>query len=196
MGYESERGNPSTDQCSVSRAGAQQKLGLLFDGYYLKLIVGNAVDSAWFARSGRDVGKSFPYDQERQKMRDTGPIPSGDYWILPKQVAQPKFSSDSWGRYRITIHQRPTTEAYGRGGFFIHGGATFGSAGCIDLAKGMDLFINKLAEFFHFEDECVGTFGTDIPQIVCVFKPFDTDGFIPLTVSYATSVASYPPFFG
>ena len=38
----------------------------------------------------------------------------------------------AWGNYRITIHPFTTTETYGRGGFFIHGGDQLGSAGCID----------------------------------------------------------------
>lgn len=194
MGYESERGDPATDQCSVNQAGKDLKLSLLFDGYYLKLTIGNSVDSAWFARSGRIDNGNFLYDLERQKLKDTGPIPAGEYWILPKQLTQPMVASDSWGRYRITIHQRPTTDAFGRGGFFIHGGSTFGSAGCVDLAKGMDLFINKVAEFYKLENQCIGA--TAHPAIVCVFRPFQTEGYIPLTVSYAAPSVGYPPFFG
>ena len=41
------------------------------------------------------------------------------------------------GSHRITIHPYDDTATYGRGGFFIHGGAEAGSAGCIDLTSRM-----------------------------------------------------------
>jgi hypothetical protein len=195
MGYESERGDPTTDQCSVNRGGKTLNLSLLFDGYYLKLSVGNSVEAAWFARSGRFENGVFPYDAERQKLKDTGPIPAGEYWILPKQLAQPFMQSDAWGRYRITIHQRPTTDCFGRGGFFIHGGTTFGSAGCVDLAKGMDLFVDKLGEFYKRTTECVTPAGPH-PYVMCVTRAFETEGYLPLTVNYAAPSVGYPPYFG
>ena len=40
----------------------------------------------------------------------------------------------------MTVHPRPTTTTHGRGGFFIHGGENWGSAGCIDLTYGMASF--------------------------------------------------------
>ena len=52
--------------------------------------------------------------------------------------------ANAWGRYRISIHPFTTTETFGRGGFFIHGGATPGSAGCIDLTNHMDRFVADL----------------------------------------------------
>jgi hypothetical protein len=195
MGYESERGDPTVDQCSINRAGKTLKLSLLFDGYYLKLSFGDVVEAAWFGRSGRLENGAFAYDGGRQMLKDIGPIPAGEYWILPKQLSQPVMASDAWGRYRITIHQRPTTNAFGRGGFFIHGGTTFGSAGCVDLAKGMDLFVNKLAEFYPLKTECFSSVGHPAPPI-CVLRPFDTENYIPLTVAYASASVGYPPFFG
>lgn len=94
------------------------------------------------------VDKFFDYTVERQKWPNIGPIPEGAYWIQNFEITSPKmpFSEGAWGKYRVTIHPFIQTVTYGRGGFFIHGGATFGSAGCIDLAYGMDNFVAKLRE--------------------------------------------------
>jgi type VI secretion system (T6SS) effector TldE1-like protein len=144
MSYELERGVPETDQCATQGS----PVTLLFDGYYLKLLISGKVDAAWHARSGIPKDDWFYYAKEQQRKADVGPIPEGDYWIRPDQVAPVGFARDSWGNYRITIHYFPKTETFGRGGFFIHGGKTFGSRGCIDLAQYMDMFINKLRELF------------------------------------------------
>jgi hypothetical protein len=48
--------------------------------------------------------------------------------------------SVAWGDYRIWLEPMPGTDTLGRGGFSIHGGASFGSAGCVDLAGGMNSF--------------------------------------------------------
>ncbi|MEZ5601109.1 MAG: DUF2778 domain-containing protein [Candidatus Competibacteraceae bacterium] len=76
-----------------------------------------------------------------------GPIPQGIYWIRPDELDDNWLNcrlsdrfANAWGRYRISIHPF-TTETFGRGGFFIHGGATPGSAGCIDLTNHMDRFV-------------------------------------------------------
>ena len=50
------------------------------------------------------------------------------------------WNEAAWGEQRITIHPRHQTATLGRGGFFIHGGTTWGSAGCIDLTYGMASF--------------------------------------------------------
>lgn len=55
-------------------------------------------------------------------------------------------SRQAWGNYRLTIHPYPGTVTHARGGFFIHGGATPGSAGCIDLTMYMDHFVEKLIQ--------------------------------------------------
>ena len=43
----------------------------------------------------------------------------------------------SWGSYSWPLHPDPGTQTYGRSKFNIHGGTSWGSAGCIDL-KGND----------------------------------------------------------
>jgi hypothetical protein len=54
-------------------------------------------------------------------------------------------SGSSWGTHRITIHPDAGAATFGRGGFFIHGGSTPGSAGCIDLTSNAAAFAEALA---------------------------------------------------
>lgn len=160
--YAAERGSPGYPACG------QSLLHLLFDGTYLH-IAGTPHGRIFPAVSGRPVesGK-FSYAKERQAISDVGPIPEGDYWIQPSQlqenawyrVRNPRFA---WGDYWITIHPYPSTKTYGRGGFFIHGGANPGSAGCIDLTIHMDQFVQMLKDALHGLPAC----------------------FIPLSVRYA-----------
>jgi len=160
-------------------------LKLLFDGWYLKLLVGDAVDSAQHARSGLPIGDEFDYGRPRQAESDEGPVPEGEYWIMPSQLATPRMASpDSWGNYRITIHPFPDTATSGRGGFFIHGGIKFGSKGCIDLAGFMNNFVRRL-------NQLLPPMQLNVPQPV-VLKP---TCYIPLTVKYGTTRVPMPPWF-
>jgi hypothetical protein len=148
--YSKERGQPATGVCRQPQAS----YWLVFDGSHLRLQFGSRVIQRWEARSGGKLRKkSFDYSVESQKRVSLGPIPAGEYWIDPGELAtQPgqyefwrkEWPIEGWGRYRITIHTRPSTETYGRGGFFIHGGAAWGSAGCIDLTWGMESFASRL----------------------------------------------------
>ena len=42
-----------------------------------------------------------------------------------------------WGDWRVPLHPSAGTNAFGRGGFFLHGGMFPGSAGCIDAGGGL-----------------------------------------------------------
>ena len=161
--YVGERTNPKYPVCARS-----QKLQLVFNGEILfsRSGVGGIVFNAV---SGRPNEKgSFDYSIERQKISGVGAIPEGEYWIQPSElqenawyrVRNPRFA---WGEYWITIHPYPTTQTYGRGGFFIHGGDTPGSAGCIDLTNKMNDFVTALKKVLARTDNC----------------------FVPLTVKYA-----------
>lgn len=103
------------------------------------------------AASGKLLNGQFDYSKERQKIPNQGPIPEGNYWINPAELDDntwnPFVSYDSWGNFRITIHPFTNTETFGRGGFFIHGGSTAGSAGCIDLIGSMDAFASFLKQY-------------------------------------------------
>ncbi|HMO84121.1 MAG TPA: DUF2778 domain-containing protein [Lacipirellulaceae bacterium] len=133
--YASERGEPTRPACTVH---------LTFHGQQLSVQGASTVNYPAF--SGTPVDGEFDNSPERQKVRNEGPIPAGRYWIDPEELDDNwhyrwhKKAWESWGRYRITLHPYTDTETYGRGGFFIHGGKTPGSAGCIDLTSEMDKF--------------------------------------------------------
>jgi hypothetical protein len=40
-----------------------------------------------------------------------------------------------WGHKRVELHPDSSTQTYGRGNFFIHGGWSPGSGGCITLCE-------------------------------------------------------------
>jgi hypothetical protein len=121
---------------------------LTFDGSNLDTSSGQA----WAAVSGRpDASGGFDYSPARQRQQDLGPIPAGTYWLDPEQLVNLserwlyswRYES-AWGTHRITIHPFGSTRTFGRGGFFIHGGTSPGSAGCIDLTTGMASFARTL----------------------------------------------------
>jgi hypothetical protein len=147
--YIAERGNSTLADADVE---------LHFDGTTLSMTGSRSL--SWPAVSGRSVGDDrFDYSPGRQQLSREGPIPEGDYWIDPSQLAQlsgrvstgiADWWSDgaysrAWGTHRITIHPFDATQTYGRGGFFIHGGAERGSAGCIDLTSSMPDFARAIA---------------------------------------------------
>jgi len=141
--YIAERGSSDLADCNVA---------LDFDGTRLRMhgaVHTGRVDTpslSFAAVSGRpDKDGKFDYSGARQRQRSMGPIPEGSYWLDPDQMQdlwyRNLFSEDTgWGTHRITIHPFDSTVTFGRGGFFIHGGATPGSAGCIDLTHRMESF--------------------------------------------------------
>jgi hypothetical protein len=111
------------------------------------------------AVSGRFVRGRFDYSPESQRLSHQGPIPEGEYWIQPSELqdnAWFRFKNPraAWGDHWITIHPFPTTNTHGRGGFFIHGGASPGSAGCIDLSINMNKFIEALKRELGGRPKC------------------------------------------
>ncbi|HKU98725.1 MAG TPA: tlde1 domain-containing protein [Vineibacter sp.] len=185
MSYEWEKGDPATEQCACMSGTCTGKLVKLhFDGWYLRTFVGETVDSAQHARSGLPVGDEFDYSAARQQAADAGPIPEGNYWIVPSDLGSPRAFSAGWGHYRITIRHYPNTATHGRGGFFVHGGSKFGSKGCIDLAGFMDTFVRRL-------NELVPAKVLNVPQRVVV-KP---TCYVPLVVKYSSPRADMPPWF-
>ena len=92
---------------------------------------------------------TFDYSAERQKMKNEGPTPEGAYWIEVNERRSAKTSKYShillrrgWGDFSWSLHAEESTQTYGRGGFFIHGGLNWGSAGCIDIKEG-DVKLNE-----------------------------------------------------
>jgi hypothetical protein len=139
--YAGERYEPKVPAC------ARSGVTLRFTGKSL-LLEGGGVSKSYPAVSGKKGAGGFDYSAERQAVSNAGPIPEGRYWINPKELwerAIYKFwMEDAWGDYRITIHPYPDTKTHKRGGFFIHGGKTPGSAGCVDLTKNIDRFVDDL----------------------------------------------------
>lgn len=105
----------------------------------------------------------FDYSKERQKKKNEGPIPEGGWWfdICEQNDASNTFGRhryvpfgyNSWGDYDWPLHPDDGTETYGRGGFTIHGGKEWGSAGCIDL-KGNDSALAAFLKDVKKEDCC------------------------------------------
>lgn len=82
-----------------------------------------------------------------QDQRDRGPIPEGEYYVVPSEVQtslRHGFNPSAWGRYRVLLH--PTAATYRRrvvlgrgGGFYLHEDANRnGTAGCIGLLSAAD----------------------------------------------------------
>lgn len=150
---------------------------LEFDGVTLQAVntnTGSVVDS-WAAISGRPGSQSESFSN----IPDTGPIPSGSWSIttssiinmddlsLWRQVASetglvsPRGGVSSWGNTFVRIEAADGTETYGRSGFYLHGGAHAGSAGCIDLVGGNDAFFEFIKNYDGQIDLVVDYFGNE-----------------------------------
>ena len=83
-------------------------------------------------------------------IKSTGPIPRGTYSLLSAELSDPNFLVDllrlganlpsglsDWGDWRAPLSPMAGTNTYGRSGFFLHGGLFPGSAGCIDVGRGL-----------------------------------------------------------
>lgn len=136
-----------------------QKLFLLFNGRYLmssdgKLLLdaisGQAVSESQtinkttkWGEVEKTVERVFDYSYSRQGLANEGGIPTGLYYIETKEERSIRTSplshglrSPSWGTYSWTLHPDEDTDTRHRSGFFIHGGSSFNTKGCIDLQRG------------------------------------------------------------
>lgn len=124
---------------------------LRFDGTSVELTHAGQRMKRWSAVSGKPGFQTV----EHQGSKDIGPLPEGA-WL----ARQAKFeridlygsfvgftgrgtwpgSTPSWGRFRIWLEPVGETKTFDRSGFSIHGGATPGSAGCIDLTSNVEDF--------------------------------------------------------
>jgi hypothetical protein len=153
--YTEERYAPKVPVCMKSR------IGLVFDGSFLRA-TGTKTALVFPAVSGKRSEKGeFDYSADRQKIAYKGPIPVGEYWVQPSQMWENNWFKSlartprsAWGNFRLTIHPYPGTQTHGRGGFFIHGGAVPGSAGCIDLTVNIDKFVEQLTKELEGLPEC------------------------------------------
>ncbi len=123
------------------------------------LTMTGSVTRVYAAASGQPGMRGvFDYSPERQREKNIGPIPAGRYWVTPVQMWTNRWynvaSRSSWGKHRLTIHVMPGTRTHGRGGFFIHGGARSGSAGCINLNARMDEFVRDVLGATQASRDC------------------------------------------
>jgi Protein of unknown function (DUF2778) len=149
--YSHEVGDPQVPRCG--------NLALSFNGYMLKLS-GGQIDKSYGAISGVPGPKHLEQDRYRhmQNQADLGPIPEGKYWIRLDEIQSNTLgirrNRGAWGNYWVTIHVFPGTKTFNRGGFFIHGGTTPGSIGCIDLTTEMDVFVKDLRQAADGKTNC------------------------------------------
>ena len=94
---------------------------------------GNALKLAG-NKTWEQIGKMV--EDEFQKIGDNHNFNSG---TIQDQCA--------WGNYRLPITKKGGTETFGRGGFFLHGGAFAGSIGCIDLVDRIDDFVQYYRQY-------------------------------------------------
>ena len=129
------------------------KAKLLFDGSSLKWEEGGAVVKEWPAMSGKQGFQSSKYTS----IPNAGPIPEGKWHVRQENHQSADFIDhalgsvmvgkwrggySSWGNDRIQLEPDKKTDTKGRTNLFIHGGASLGSRGCLDLAGGMSNFMN------------------------------------------------------
>ncbi len=143
-----------------------------FNGSQLVLYGKDGSMRSYAAVSGRvdSLGRTQP---GLVSMRNVGPIPEGRYSFNPQSIqnwnsltgANQAASTLSpvaqglglgkygawpggtyaWGTQRVPLTPAAGTDTLGRDNFFIHGGASPGSAGCIDLCHQAGDFFNAVA---------------------------------------------------
>ena len=141
-------------------------LALVFDrelGYVFLCRNTGELDFAIRATSGAPGCINDPGCEHAQEV---GPIPAGEYFFELNELSDPFIVHDwvrnllgDWGDFRVPLHPLFETD---RSGFFLHGGRTDGSLGCVDVGGGVT-GDRSTREFLDFLDT-------------------DPDGRIPLTV--------------
>lgn len=157
------RNSPSRQVQLPEHPPNPEDFDLRFDGSELTWYAPESADPAtgarpileqWKAYSGRP-GYNAPQYQSRKRV---GPIPEGFYRVRRRDLqryADTRVAdrvkgtiglgswpggTRAWGAWRVWLEPIEGTATLGRDGFSIHGGADFGSAGCIDLSIGIDSF--------------------------------------------------------
>ena len=154
-------------QCALE-AENQQFLNpsLSFDGKELAILDDGNLVKSWKALSGR---RKMQCKTNTDKI--SGPIPEGQWLVKQSNLQEYKNlpisdkilsnvtdllkaatdngphvgawsgGRSSWGPARIWLEPAQGTNTLDRTGITIHGGDSYGSAGCIDLAPNMDNFV-------------------------------------------------------
>ena len=139
---------------------------LLFDGNKLTWYRNDKPLKSWKAMSGN---KEYQ-DKKYTATKNVGPLPEGvwnvnqdkyqnyddqEFWEKPFNYTryigfnkgQWSGGKPAWGHHRVWLEPDKDTDSQGRTDLSIHGGWTFGSAGCIDLADGMDDFAEMYRKY-------------------------------------------------
>ena len=134
-------------------------LQLTFTGKNLVMSGSSIKEFAYPAASGDATHKTIPvgdYWINSDEIHEITPLTdaSAKVLVVGKMLLKGKIvgyskvddaHSAAWGAYRIPIYQTAAQEdATGRNNMFIHGGTSYGSAGCIDLQHWMDAFVSNL----------------------------------------------------
>jgi RHS repeat-associated protein len=80
-----------------------------------------------------------------ETVKNRGPIPVANYYLNVSDLTNPSPIKDiarnwrggDWGDWRVPLKPTQPERLYGRSGFFLHGGAFPGSAGCVDIGGGL-----------------------------------------------------------
>ena len=136
-----------------------QPASLQFDGQNLIWLENGKPVKYYPAQSGHNGFQSAIYTN----VPNDGPIPEGhyllrkgtgqdyenDYWHKLRRYPPVSWVTTNnwtntpaaWGQQRIPIQPQQGTNTFGRDSMYVHGGDNgFGSAGCIDLERGMPNF--------------------------------------------------------
>jgi hypothetical protein len=137
---------------------------LTFNGSELNWLMEDGNKQIWNARSG-ELDLSGETQKNLQWNKNVGPIPEGSYTVVPSNLQSwEKLSffdkvkatfgrgpwpggTSSWGEYRVPIWP---SQKGNRSGWFIHGGDSYGSRGCIDLATNHKSFFRVLMTKTNF----------------------------------------------
>ncbi len=122
-----------------------------FDGEQLNILQNGAVSQSYKAWSGRPGTNKSPASQG---VKDKGPLPEGIYCVDSGDITYRsslswvrrtfKYTKGAWGDCWVPLKPCPGTNTLGRNGFYIHGGTSPGSAGCIDLLSSDSAFCTLL----------------------------------------------------
>ena len=136
---------------------------LLFDGKELTWYRNDRPLKSWTAM----LGNKKYQDKKYTDVKNLGPLPEGVWNVnqdryqnydetqttITQNVknylwrGQWKGGKPAWGNHRVWVEPDKSTDNQGRTDLSIHGGWTFGSAGCIDLADGMDDFADMYRKY-------------------------------------------------
>ena len=134
------------------------KFGLVFNGTELTQLRADGTMRTIPAVSGRVSGWGEVHPG-MQADRGRGPIPAGQYSFNPRDIQSIPAAdrllglvgrrgwpggTHAWGSQRVFLNPGDGTNTYGRSGFSIHGGASPGSAGCIDLCDMVNTFFSEI----------------------------------------------------